>query len=166
MRKLTTLAAALCAATVIGTSAASAQTVIGAGLAFTDADPFDLGIQVNAYIPIAAVPGLRVGGDFTYYLPQDDFNFFAINGNGQYYFMATPELSLYGLGGISFSRLSVDIDEIPGFDGSASNTDIGINIGVGLEFMVGFGTIFGEAKIVTGDHDRIGIAGGVRIPIR
>lgn len=169
-KKVTTLIAAVCAAAVIGTSAASAQqTVVGGGLAFTDLGEFDLGFQVNAYVPIAAVPGLRVGGDFTYYLPQSetflgesiDANFFAINGNAQYYFMAAPELALYGLGGLSFGRASFSVA-----GESDSDTDIGINIGIGLEFMVGFGTLYGEAKVVTGDYDRIGIAGGVRIPLQ
>jgi len=166
-RKVTTLVTAVCAATVIGAGAASAQqTVVGAGVAFTDAEWVDFGFQVNAYVPIGAVPGLRVGGDFTYYLPQDDINFFAINGNAQYYFMATPELALYGLAGISFSRISIDIDLGDDFfDFSGSDTDIGINIGIGLEYPVGFGALYGEAKIVTGTYDRIGLAGGVRIPI-
>jgi len=167
VRKITTLVTAVCAATVIGAGAASAQqTVIGGGVAFTDADWVDFGFQVNAYVPIGAVPGLRVGGDFTYYLPQDDINFFAINGNAQYYFMSTPELALYGLAGISFSRISIDIDlGNDFFDVSGSDTDIGVNIGIGLEYPVGFGALYGEAKVVTGTYDRIGLAGGVRIPI-
>jgi hypothetical protein len=170
LRRIPFLAAAVCAAALVGAPGASAQqTAVGAGLAYTDLDPFGLGIQVNGYVPIAAIPGLRVGGDFTYYLPESesfngqslDMNLFAINGNAQYFLMAAPEFGLYGLAGLSLARVSVSF-----MGQSESETEMGLNLGIGGEFTVGFGAIFGEAKLVTGDADRIVIAAGVRIPIR
>jgi opacity protein-like surface antigen len=172
--KYAALAFALCSAALVGTTQASAQqAVVGGGLTFTDIGDFDLGLQVNGYLPLEAVPGLRLGGDFTYFLPQSESfmgasisaNFFAINANAQYFFVTGDEFNLYGLGGLSIGRFSISGSE-PGYGReSVSNTEMGLNLGGGGEFATGFGAIFGELKLVTGDYDRFTIAAGVRVPL-
>jgi hypothetical protein len=169
-RKIPLFAAAVCAASLMGAPAASAQqTVVGGGVVYvTDVEGFDLGFQVNGYLAIAAVPGLRVGGDFTYYLPHKEtfgsesitVNLMAFNGNAHYFFMSTPEMGLYGLGGLSLARISASF-----MGQSESDTEMGLNLGIGAEFHLGFGALYGEAKMVTGDADRIVVGGGIRIPI-
>jgi hypothetical protein len=169
LRRFSLTAGMVCALALIGAPAASAQqTVIGGGIVYTDLGEFDLGFQVGGYLAIGAIPGLRVGGDFKYYLPQSetlmgetwDVDLMAFNGNVHYFFMSTPELGLYGLGGLSLARMSVSF---PG--GSESDTEMGLNVGIGTEFNIGFGLLYGEAKLVTGDADRIVVGGGLRFAL-
>jgi len=164
-----TLLAALVAVVLsfAATERANAQIVVGGGIAFTDLDPLDLGIQGNAYFGLPAMPELRIGGDIVYYFPQDGFDIIAFNVNAQYHFPLQPGTSVYGLAGLSLARWSFDddFDDIPGFEFDTSGTETGLNLGGGIEFGVGFGSLYGEAKFVTGDLDRFVVAGGVRIPI-
>jgi opacity protein-like surface antigen len=158
---------------LVSTHRSDAQVLVGGGIKFSTADAFDLGLQAGGYFPIAALPGLRIGGDVSYYFPKTqnvlgvaevETDLLAFNINGQYVLPLQPALWVYGLAGLSIGRASVSADA-PGFgQASETETDTGLNIGGGAEFAVGFGRIYAEAKFVTGDFDRFGIAGGIRIP--
>jgi opacity protein-like surface antigen len=163
---------------VCGSASASAQTTFGGGLVFTDLDPLGLGFQVNAYVGVPAVlPGLRIGGDFTYFLPEKEsvnfggelfeaeLNLWEVNGNVQYDFLRQEQLSVYGLGGVNISRVSGDFVLGDIASGSESDTKVGLNLGAGLQIPVGFGAIYGEAKYVVADDDmsRFVFGAGVRI---
>jgi opacity protein-like surface antigen len=168
---------AVCSALLLVPTSASAQAVAGAGIVFTDLDPFSIGLQVNGYVALPAVSGLRVGGDLTYYLPdsesdsffgetfESDVNLFAINANAQYFFLTNPELGLYALGGLNIGRWSTSASA-GGVSGSTSGTEMGLNLGAGIEYGMGFGLLYGEAKLVTGDLERFVLAAGIRIPLR
>jgi opacity protein-like surface antigen len=177
-RKYVVTALVLCSAWMFGTTSAhTQQTAVGVGIVYaSDIGDFDLGFQVNGYVALEQVPGLRIGGDFTYYLPQSEseswmgetvewsMNLFAINVNAQYFFLNSEEFGLYGLGGLSFARLSASLSGL-GESDSDSNTEMGVNLGGGGEFRTGFGSVFGELKFVTGDYDRTVLAVGVRFPL-
>ncbi len=145
---------AVAAMAAVAAPTAAQSTVVGGGAILTDADWLDFGLQGGAYVGLGNVlPGLRIGGDVELYLGVDDGSFLAINGNAQYLFLMGPGLNAYALGGIGYGRLS----------NGGTWTDIGLNIGAGMELPLTFGELYGEVKAVTGDFDRLVLGVGVRV---
>jgi hypothetical protein len=144
---------------------ASAQVAVGGGLIYaTDFDPLDLGVQAGVYVGMDQfVPGLRLGADVEFYFPQSegdiDLNFFAINGNAQFFFLQGGPLEAYALGGVSFGRASISNGA------SESETELDFNLGGGIELPMTFGRIYVEGKAVVGDFDRAVFGAGVRFGI-
>lgn len=137
---------------------ASAEGRVGGGLAYgTEIEEF--GLQLNGYYDLAStLAGLRVGGEFTYFFASDPTTFWTLNANGHYVFYDADALGIYGLAGLNLSRVTVDI----GF-GSASSTEIGLNLGAGAEYAVAERvSLFGELKYVVSDFDQAVIVAGAR----
>jgi hypothetical protein len=151
--------ALVCLVAVVGMAAIAAptdaqSTAIGGGVIFTDAEGLDIGLQGGAYVGLGNVlRGLRVGGDLELYLGVDEGSFLALNGNAQYFFLMSPGLDAYALAGVAYGR----------FSNGGSFTDVGLNVGAGMELPLTFGDLYGEVKAVTGDFDRLVLGVGVRI---
>ena len=129
-------------------------------------------------------PGLRVDGvyqindeiravaDFGFYL-QDETEFgqgntttvtwWELNLNGNYMLTSNEETGFqaYGLAGLNYLNVNVETDSQFG-NVSASDSEVGLNVGAGLEYAIGFGDLFAEAKYVLGSADQLNIGGGVR----
>ncbi|MFO7799768.1 outer membrane beta-barrel protein [Rhodohalobacter sp.] len=189
MKKL--LAIIFATALVIGTSSitntASAQTEgsvqegdikLGVGLAFGSGVGFasldnDLGIRVDGYYAINS--DIRAGADFTFYFPKSegevDVNVWELNLNGNYIFIDEDDLLVYGLGGINITGISVDTPTVSSggqtFGGSSSDSEIGLNLGGGIEYALDFADLFGEIKLggLGGDADQFVLGAGLRFPI-
>jgi hypothetical protein len=154
MQKFVVCLVAVIGITAFAAPAAGQSTVVGGGAIFTDADWVDFGLQGGAYLGLGAVvPGLRVGGDLELYLGVDDGSFLALNGNAHYLFLMGPGLNAYALAGVGYGRLS----------NGTSVTDLGFNLGAGMELPLTFGELYGEVKAVTGDFDRLVLGVGLRI---
>jgi len=173
-----TLGAVAASAVLIGVLAAPAQSqVVGGGLVYGDLFDFNLGLSGGGWVDLAAVPGLRVGGDVVWYLPQTESfsefgmnvesraTLFEVNPIAQYHFFGTDELSVYGVGGVNVSIISARWSA-SGFGASESETEseteIGLNLGIGGEYAIGGGALFGELRLVTGDWDRTVLGAGFR----
>ncbi len=156
-------------------SQASAQLWFGGGLVF-GAEIENIGLQANGHLVVNEENKLRIGADITYFFTDkasvDDFELktsvFTINVNGHYMLVNSDLIILYAIGGLNFAFVSVEAS------GPASqfldlvdtnDTEIGLNIGGGLEYTVPFGRVYGELKYVLGGFDQLVIGGGVRIPI-
>lgn len=86
-----------------------------------------------------------------------------INGNFNYYFMQ-EEVDLYGLAGLNFANYKIKYD-VPGFgSGSTTDSEIGLNLGLGANFHVSNDKIlpFAELKYVISDFDQLCIFAGVK----
>ncbi len=143
------------------------QVKVGIGLAFASgigafgsvADN-DFGIRVDGYYPIR--PLIRVGGDFTFYFPKSEGDFtltvWELNFNGNYLFLQEDELTLYGLAGINITGLNFSNG------GSESDSEVGLNLGAGVEYPLNFANLFGEFKFsgIGGDADQFVLGGGLR----
>ncbi len=169
------IALALATVAVLTTSGSMAQLRLGGSLHYgSEVDA--LGLQVNGYFPLTDVleGKLSVGGDLTYFFPktQEAFgikssvNYFSVNANGHYSIYESEPMSAYAVGGLNYTRVSVDVTGAGTLDRvSGSDAEMGLNLGVGGEYEVGFGHVFGELKYVLGSTDQIVLGAGVRIPV-
>jgi outer membrane immunogenic protein len=126
-----------------------------------------LGVGANAEFPI--IENLTIAPSFMFFLPNDqDFvktTIFEINANANYYFSKTESLSFYGLGGLNYTSVKVQVEDFGlGLGDFSSNTGrIGLNIGAGANFNIGSNWLpFAELKYVLGDFDQLVIAAGVK----
>ncbi|MEX0929155.1 MAG: outer membrane beta-barrel protein [Balneolales bacterium] len=133
------------------------------------------GLQLNGYYRLPANEQIFVGGDLTYFFPDSESfpggsssqRLLAININGQYHFYQENEIGAYGMGGLNYAmlRFSSEFDDIGDeFDVSETESEIGLNIGAGVEYELDFGLIYGEIKFVISDFDQLVIGAGVRLP--
>jgi hypothetical protein len=153
----------LVVATLISTSAlallpdeAAAQPRVGAGIVYgTEIE--EAGLLLNGYYGLDQVlPGLRVGADFSYYFVPDPLTFWTLDLNGQYRFIEPGPFGAYALAGLEIARVSIDVA------GAGSNTDVGLNLGIGAEYAVVPNVeLFGELKyvIIEGDQAVLAIGG-------
>lgn len=135
--------------------------VFGSGIGGFNSLDNDLGIRVDGYYPIN--PDIRVGGDFVFYFPKSDsgvdMTVWELNFNGNYIFLQEDELTLYGLAGINITGISISSDNF-----SDSDSEIGLNLGAGVEYPLDFADLFGEFKFggIGGDADQFVLGGGLR----
>ena len=154
---------------------ASAQFWFGGGLVYGEGIE-RLGVQANANLVVNEDQKIRIAGDLTYFLVDKssalDVEFktrvFTINANGHYMLVSSDQIVVYGIGGLNFAIVSVSasgagsqfIDLL-----DTNSTEVGLNIGGGLEYELDFGRVYGELKYVLGGFDQVVIGAGVRIPI-
>lgn len=150
------------------TNPANAQFWAGLGL-FYGGDIEAIGIQANGVYVLDEERGINLAGDLTLYFPDEvpgvDVSLFTINANGHYVFTTTETLMAYAIGGINIAIVEVGVNFGAFGTTSASNTEIGLNAGAGVEYDIGFGYLFGEAKLVLGGFSQLVAGGGLRVPI-
>lgn len=140
------------------------EVKLGAGLIY-GSEIEQLGIRADGYYRINEE--FRIGGALGYFFPNDygagDLTWFEIDLNGNYIFYEEEEWTIYGLAGLNIMIISID----PDIGDSDSNSEIGLNIGGGLEYAVDFGAVFGELKFagLGGDADQLVLGGGVRFAL-
>lgn len=162
MKKLTTfLFTALF--TILLFSDSNAQFVkAGAGLMY-GSEIEQLGIRGDAVYQINEE--FRVVGDLGFFFPEDygntTFTWWELNANANYVFHADTEQGLmaYALGGLNYTTLRWSNGD------SYSNSEVGLNLGAGLEYSLDFAELFGEMKFVLSDADQLNIGAGLRFPL-
>ena len=161
MRKL------LCSVALIGMlaapSAVQAQLEAGPLLAYYD-DLEAIGIGAFLAIPVPQVAeGFAIVPDFTWYFP-DGIDYFEVNGDVAYFFPVSADSPVmpFAFAGLSIGRSSVDLG--PTF-GDVSDTDVGLNLGGGVQFAAGSINPFAGAKLELRDNTGFVIFGGLGFPI-
>ncbi|MGM0589819.1 MAG: outer membrane beta-barrel protein [Bacteroidota bacterium] len=129
---------------------------IGGGLIYgTEVEA--LGIQAGA--KYGFTNEISATADFAIYFP-DDYDWWTINVNGHYHFINEDRMKVYGLAGLNYATIEV------GFLGtSTSDSEVGLNIGGGAEFALGFVDLYTEAKYILGDADQLAISAGLRFTL-
>lgn len=117
---------------------AQAQVKVGAHLGYgTKAENLLLGVNAEFFIN----EKLAIAPDFSYYLPKKEAgvssNWMEFNGNAHYYFYESGSLKVYGLGGVNYTRWSVETPSIEFMGnkiggGTVSDGKVGVNIGAGV----------------------------------
>ncbi|HLR25787.1 MAG TPA: outer membrane beta-barrel protein [Fodinibius sp.] len=135
---------------------------IGPGLAYAG-DFENVGISVDGYYTINE--DFRAGAAFTYYFHKNEVNNYAIDINGNYIFYREEQLMAYGLAGLNVLIWTIDTDLPDGADESGS--ELGLNLGAGIEYSLDFANLFGELKYagIGGNADQIVIGAGLRFDI-
>lgn len=137
--------------------------LLGGGLAYgTEVE--SLGIQLGGNYRIDEQ--FRGAVDLIYYFPNEDdfggdFTWFEINANGHYIFTEEDALLAYGLAGLNFASFSYDLGQF----GKVSDTEVGLNIGAGIEYNLDFAFLYGELKYALSSADQLVLSAGLRFPI-
>lgn len=111
-----------------------------------------LGVRGGVKYPFNDKMGME--GSFTLFFP-DAGSMWAIDGNFLYNIAAKETFSFYGLAGINLTNQSV---------GGLSNSEIGANLGAGVEFGQSI-NFFLQPKYTIGNYDRFEATGGVRFSL-
>jgi len=151
MRKL------LCIVALVGMmsapAAVQAQVEVGPVLAFHD--DLDFGVGGFVAIPVPSLnPNLAIVPNFIYYFPEF-FDAFEINGDVIYNFPVSADSPVvpWAMAGLNILRLS---------SGSLSNTEIGLNLGGGVNFVTSSSlSPFAGAKFEIQDGSGFVIFGGI-----
>ncbi len=166
MKKLITtsfLALALCF-TFQTAAIAQHETKIGVGLAY-DGEVETAGIQLNATFRVSPRLGIAPSATF-YFADEEEAPFFdsylSFNLDGHYMIALDPQYHVYLLGGLNVLAVSLN-DDLGGEDDS--ETELGLNLGLGGEYHLDNFSIFSDLKYVISDFDRIVLAVGLRFPI-
>lgn len=147
--------------------AARAQISLGGGAAFHD--DFDFGILAFGRFALPDVhENISVAPSFVYYFPEGDVTIWELNGDVIYSFPVgddTPVLP-FAFAGLNILRISSDEVTVPGFGTvGGSNTEIGLNLGGGVQFRAESLNPFAGAKFEIQDGSGFVIFGGVGFPL-
>lgn len=170
MRNLT-LAPVLIAVAALSTAITPTKVEAQFGAQVVFAEHFDIGLGLRFMKDIDAfsddegsvLQQLRFIGDGTYFLSWcDGCSAFELNANGAVPLDLTDDADLYAGAGLNFTRTSIDLGiDLPGIGGSASGSNVGLNIFGGLNFDLSSFQAFAEAGLTLGGFDHFGIKGGI-----
>ncbi len=148
------LLCAVALAAMLGVPASvSAQVTAGPMLAYhTDLEAVGVGAFLG--VPLASIEGLSIVPSFIWYFP-DGGDYFEVNGDAVYTFMVSADSPVqpFALAGLNIARVSPDFGD--------SNTDVGLNLGGGVNFVAGSLTPFAGAKFEIQDQTSFVIFGGL-----
>jgi len=106
-----------------------------------------------------------------FYFPETisglKYSYWELNGNFHYYFLRQDVVNVYGLAGLNLTTAKVRRDA--GFlDSSTSrtNTEAGLNLGLGTHLDLGPVMPFAELKYVAGNVDQMVLWLGLKVPLR
>lgn len=123
------------AAFVLSPAVAHGQVLIGPELAWNDDADLGVGAGIEFDLP-ELLPGVAFMGDFLWFFPGEDLDYFELNGNLTYDLpLEETQVVPFALAGLNVARVSVENDEL--LEGDDGNTDLGLNLGGGLKFVAG-----------------------------
>lgn len=164
MKKLTLLV--LFTALIGVTSNANAQNMSGDFAAGVGAGyGFDIeALGINAGFLYSFTDEIRAAVDFTYWMPDNegvDETAWEINANAHYLFVNDMDLRVYALAGIHYAYYEFSFDFF-GVSMEADDSEIGFNVGAGLEYDLGGIMLFAEPKFTVGGFEQLSVIAGVR----
>ncbi|SMO60075.1 Outer membrane protein beta-barrel domain-containing protein [Saccharicrinis carchari] len=134
---------------------------LGTAVGVDDDGSDKLGFGLNARGDYAFSEKFSVAPGFTLFFPGSpdgaDVSKWQLNADAHYSFLEEEAFGLYGIGGLNYSHIKIEADAGPWGKYSASDGEIGINLGAGITF----GSMFyGELKYDTA-FEQLGISVGV-----
>jgi outer membrane immunogenic protein len=137
------------------------ETRVGPMLSLASGDFDETGLGVVGEFGIAQKWSLAP--QFILYFPGNNISLFELNINANYYFFNQDVFELYGLTGLNFTRLSFK----DRFDNRTSNTEVGLNLGIGSNFQFGKTFVpFAEIRFTIGDYDQVVLGLGVKFNVK
>lgn len=143
-----------------------AQVHVGPQASYADETDLGIGARVGVELPTPNLP-LEAMASFDYFFPSGtagaDMTYWEINGNLVYKIpVKNSAVSPYAGAGLNLAHAS--IDNIP-FVGTASSTDMGLNLLGGARFKAGNISPFGEARFTLGGGEQFVLTGGVMFQV-
>lgn len=129
---------------------------VGVGLLY-GSEIEELGIQANLNYPV--LQNVELAPDISIYFADDESgidNYWALNLNGHYFLSSQDMYNVYGLAGLNIATVGNSFTD-------NSETEVGINVGIGSEYYMDAFSIFGELKYVLSDFDQLVIGVGARL---
>lgn len=138
-----------------------AQISVGGGLAY-GTDVSTLGIDLRGYYELNVPDALLViVPNFIWFLPTEegnaDISWWTFDALLHWIFESSEGFEIYTFAGIGITNVGVSIGP---FDDS--NTEINLNLGLGVEKGTDFGGVFGEFRYVLSDANQLVIEAGAR----
>lgn len=157
MKKLILLAVVVLAVLFVNTASQAQTNRVGFVIALASGDFDETGI--GAVGEFKVMDKGTISPQLIFYFPGNDITLFELNGNFNYYFYDQDVIEFYGLGGLNFTRASYDG---PG-DNDSSNTELGLNLGAGINFDIGkkFAP-FAELRLTIGEYDQLVLGLGMK----
>lgn len=159
MKKLLTFCCLILGLLFFSNSNALAQSdfKVGGGLAY-GSEVEAIGIQAGGVY--AFTEQISGEADVIIFFP-DNYDWWELNVNAHYNFFAEDNINVYGLAGLNYSTISINLGQF----GSASNSEVGLNLGGGAEFGLDFANLYTELKYVLGNADQLALSAGLRFDI-
>jgi opacity protein-like surface antigen len=163
MKRLMLFAVALLFATAV-----SAQFKVGGGLTIgtksggiSDDGDEKLGIGINVRGDYAFDESWSIAPGFTYFFasaPSEvDITYWQLNADAHYQFSSEGDMGIYALGGLNYSYFKIDWGAGNEYwDGSADDSEIGLNLGVGANMQ----QFYGELKYDTA-FEQVALSAGI-----
>lgn len=157
----------LAAISLLISTGSFAQIRLGGLLGYgSEVEQWGLGVNAEFFIN----EKMAISPNLLFYFPEKrggfKYSFWELNGNFHYYFLSEEPVSLYGLAGLNLLNAHVKVDN-NSFVGSYENSDseLGLNLGIGANFHVGGVLPYVELKYVAGDADQAVVMLGVKFPL-
>ncbi len=159
MRRITWAVAVVLLSGVLLSVPASGQVSLGVGLCY-GSEVEEPGLDLRVLQMFSRE--VRGALDFEYFFTGSGTSFWTLDANVHYIFTENRRAGqrIYGIAGLQYARQSVDIGL-----GTASDSEIGLNIGIGGETRLDFGSLFGEVKYVLGNWDQLVLTAGLRFVV-
>jgi hypothetical protein len=158
MKKLVLLG---CCVMLLAVPSAGAAQGIAFGPQVSWADDTDFGVGARLVFGLSDLyPNLEaiISGDYFFWDACDDCTYIEVNANVALPINVEAALNPYVGGGLNIARVSVDFGE---FGGSASDTEVGLNVLGGLKFPGDSFTPFVEARFEIGGGEQFVLTGGI-----
>lgn len=117
----------------------------------------EIGVGGRVLVNIGSLEHWDFIGTFDVFFPDEDFDYWEINGNLAYNFLIEDvDIDPYVGGGLNFAHVSFDT---PGDD--SSDSELGINLFGGTKFRTTGITPFVELRLVIEAADQVVLTGGI-----
>ncbi len=143
------------------------DTKLGVGLAYSS-EVEAIGLHAGATFRVSEQLG--IAPSINYYFAEEEAPYFfdtflALNVDGHFMLVTDPEYHVYALGGLNLTSIGYG-EDFPGDEEfQDSETELGLNLGLGGEYHLENFSLFADLKYVISDFDRVVLAAGVRFPI-
>ncbi len=142
------------------------ESSIGGGLVY-GSEIEKLGLQLMYYYFMTAT--IALGGDITFFFPEKTEFFdssitqtlITLNVMAHYVLYTSVIMRAYALAGLNYALFRFK-SEGTGFDMSDSSSEIGLNLGGGIEYALATGFLFLELKYILSEFDQLVLAVGYR----
>jgi hypothetical protein len=145
---------------------ANAQTRVG-GMIGYGSDIKQWGLGANAEF-LFNNEKMSIAPKVLFFFPEKSggikYAFWELNGDFHYYLVVDGPVEFYGLAGLNLTTVKTKAasSTIEGYDNS--NSDLGVNLGLGFNIDAGSVMPYAEAKYVAGKANQAVISLGLKIP--